>query len=274
MADSTDSPRQPLSTDRRDLEARRLLEAYKQRGDMRARDRLIMTYAPLAKYIVYKKIRSLPAHCDREDLISCALEALIRSIDRYEPQRGATLEQFAWTRIHGAVIDELRRQDWAPRTLRRWERDILAARDNFANVYGRQPTQDELAAAVGSTAAELTERQREIAASELTSLNSMVLTADAAIERIDTLASQDRETDPEFAGAKAEAKAKFRRAFAALSEREREIAVLVYVKHLTLREIGEILGVSESRVCQIHGQLKHRLREALRRDADLFHEVA
>jgi RNA polymerase sigma factor FliA len=273
MAETTD-PRQPQSNERRDLEARRLLEAYKQRGDMRARDRLIMTYAPLAKYIVYKKIRSLPAHCDREDLISCALEALIRSIDRYEPQRGATLEQFAWTRIHGAVIDELRRQDWAPRTLRRWERDILAAKDNFANVYGRQPTHDELAAAVGATPGELGERQREIAASELTSLNSMVLTADAAIERIDTLASQDRETDPEFAGAKAEAKAKFRRAFAALSEREREIAILVYVKHLTLREIGEILGVSESRVCQIHGQLKHRLREALRRDADLFQEVA
>ena len=273
MAESTD-PRQTQSSDRRDLEAQRLLEAYKKRGDMQARDRLIMTYAPLAKYIVYKKIRSLPAHCDREDLISCALEALIRSIDRFEPHRGATLEQFAWTRIHGAVIDELRRQDWAPRTLRRWERDILAARDNFANVYGRQPTQDELAAAVGTTPDELGERQREIAASELTSLNSMVLTADAAIEHIDTLASQDRETDPEFAGAKAEAKAKFRRAFAALSEREREIAVLVYVKHLTLREIGEILGVSESRVCQIHGQLKHRLREALRRDADLFQEVA
>ncbi|MGZ4200835.1 MAG: sigma-70 family RNA polymerase sigma factor [Thermoleophilaceae bacterium] len=255
-------------------EAHALWAEYKSTGDVRVRNRLVMTFAPLVKYIVFKKVRELPARCEVEDFISCGLEALIASIDRYDPAKGATLEQFAWTRIHGAVLDELRRQDWAPRTLRRWERDILAARDNFANVYGRQPTQDELAAAVGSSAAELTERQREIAASELTSLNSMVLTADAAIERIDTLASQDRETDPEFAGAKAEAKAKFRRAFAALSEREREIAVLVYVKHLTLREIGEILGVSESRVCQIHGQLKHRLREALRRDADLFHEVA
>jgi RNA polymerase sigma factor for flagellar operon FliA len=260
--------------DRRDEDAQRLLELYRRHGDMGARDRLIMTYAPLAKYIVYKKIRSLPAHCDREDLISCALEALIKSIDRYEPARGTSLEQFAWTRIHGAVIDELRRQDWAPRTLRRWERDMIAARDNFISIYGRPPGDDELAAALGTTPEDLLRHRREIEASELTSLNSMVLTAEAAIERIDTLASTDREFDPEFAGAMSEAKAKFRRAFAALGEREREIAVLVYVKNLTLREIGEILGVSESRVCQIHGQLKHRLREALRRDVDLFQEVA
>ena len=271
MAANDDSLR---AKSRRAEDAQRLLELYREHGDTSARDRLIMTYAPLAKYIVYKKIRSLPPHCDREDLISCALEALIRSIDRYEPGRGTTLEQFAWTRIHGAVIDELRRQDWAPRTLRRWERDILAARDNFASIYGRQPTEDELGAALGITRDELRGFQREISTSELTSLNSMVLTSEAAIERIDTLANTDRELDPEFAGAMSEAKAKFRRAFAALGEREREIAVLMYVKNLTLREIGDILGVSESRVCQIHGQLKHRLREALRRDADLFQEVA
>jgi RNA polymerase sigma factor FliA len=258
----------------RNEDAQRLLELYKEHGDMGARDRLIMTYAPLAKYIVYKKIRSLPAHCEREDLISCALEALIKSIDRYEPSRGTSLEQFAWTRIHGAVIDELRRQDWAPRNLRRWERNIARARDNFAGIYGRQPTNDELAASVGATTQELHDLQREIATSEVTSLNSMVLTAEAAIERVDTLASTDRDLDPEFAGAMSEAKEKFRRAFAALSDREREIAVLMYVKNMTLREIGQILGVSESRVCQIHGQLKARLREALRRDTDLFQEVA
>ena len=79
-----------------------------------------MTYAPLVKYIVFKKVRELPARCEVEDFISCGLEALIASIDRYDPEKGATLEQFAWTRIHGAVLDELRRQDWAPRSLRRW----------------------------------------------------------------------------------------------------------------------------------------------------------
>ena len=91
---------------------------------VQVRNRLVMTFAPLVKYIVFKKVRELPARCEVEDFISCGLEALIASIDRYDPAKGATLEQFAWTRIHGAVLDELRRQDWAPRSLRRWERDI------------------------------------------------------------------------------------------------------------------------------------------------------
>ena len=110
-----------------------LWREYKATGDLQVRNRLVMTYAPLVKYIVFKKVRELPARCEVEDFISCGLEALIASIDRYDPEKGATLEQFAWTRIHGAVLDELRRQDWAPRSLRRWERDIARARDQFAH---------------------------------------------------------------------------------------------------------------------------------------------
>ena len=79
---------------------------------------------PMVRHIVYKKVREIPARCDVEDFISSGLEALIRSIDRYDPDKGATLEQYAWTRVHGAVLDELRHQDWAPRSLRRWERNI------------------------------------------------------------------------------------------------------------------------------------------------------
>src|ERR1700747_2182219 len=113
-----------------------LWSEYKRTGDPRLRDRLVLTFAPMVKYIVYRKIREMPARCQVDDFISCGLEALIRSIDRYDPERGATLEQFAWTRIHGAVLDELRRTDWAPRSLRRWERDITKAREKFTALYG------------------------------------------------------------------------------------------------------------------------------------------
>ena len=115
-----------------------LWREYKTTGDVQARNRLVMTYAPLVKYIVFKKVRELPARCEVEDFISCGLEALIASIDRYDPEKGATLEQFAWTRIHGAVLDELRRQDWAPRSLRRWERDI-AQRARAVHLAPRPP---------------------------------------------------------------------------------------------------------------------------------------
>lgn len=252
-----------------------LWQRYRDSGDRRVRDRLVLTFAPMVKYIVYKKVREIPARCEVEDFISCGLEALIRSIERYDPDKGATLEQFAWTRIHGAVLDELRRQDWAPRSLRRWERDINQAREQFAGVHGRKPTRAELAHALGATVEELRTRQDEILSSDVTSLNTLVLSDDeTAIERIDTLVSEDRFSDPEHHTARDQAKLRFRAAFQRLPQREREVAVLLYVKNLTLREIGDILGVSESRVCQIHGHLKKLLRTELDADALLFSEVA
>src|SRR5215212_6337010 len=263
---------------RRRISAEEALELWKQyraTGDGQLRDRLIMTFAPLVKYIVYRKIRELPARCEVEDFISCGLEALIASIDRYDPEKGATLEQYAWTRIHGAVLDELRRQDWAPRSLRRWERDIATARERFTNNHGRPPSTEELAEAVGTNADDLRTRQAEISASDVTSLNSLVLSdEETSVERIDTLESQDTSLDPEHAAMTDAAKDRFRHAFASLPDREREVAVLLYVKNLTLREIGDILAFSESRVCQIHSELKRKLRVALKDEAGLFSEVA
>src|SRR5437660_2874312 len=155
-----------------------LWKRYRETNDPALRNRIVLTFAPLVKYIVYNKIRELPARCEVDDFISCGLEALINSIERYDPSKGATLEQYAWTRIHGAVLDELRRQDWAPRSLWRWARDIARARDTFSTNHGRRPTTDELAEAMGTSANELRLRQSEIAASDVTSLNTLVLSDD------------------------------------------------------------------------------------------------
>ena len=228
-----------------------LWREYKATGDLQVRNRLVMTYAPLVKYIVFKKVRELPARCEVEDFISCA-----------------------WTRIHGAVLDELRRQDWAPRSLRRWERDIAKARDQFTTIHGRRPSREELAAALSITVGDLRKREDDIAVSDVTSLNTLVISDDeTTVERIDTLADGDSRLDPEHQAANSEAKAKFRRAFDTLPQREREVAVLLYVKNLTLREIGEVMGVSESRICQIHSQLKRTLKQQLSDDAVLFSAV-
>jgi RNA polymerase sigma factor for flagellar operon FliA len=249
---------------------------YKESGDQQVRDRLVLSLAPLVKYIVYRKIREIPARCDVEDFISCGLEALIRSIDRYDPERGATLEQFAWTRIHGAVLDELRRNDWAPRSLRRWERDISRARERFIGLYGRAPTRLELSEAVMITPEELDQRLGDIARSDVGSLNVLVLgEEDTSIERIDTLQSTDRDLDPDQHAVRQAAIERFREVFGELPDRDRQVAVLLYVDGLTLREIGAVLGVTESRVCQIHSQLKKRLRTELQgEDEQLFTEVA
>jgi len=252
-----------------------LWQEYQRSGSKQLRDRLVLTFAPLVKYIVYKKVREMPARCDVEDFMSCGLEALIQSVDRYDPEKGATLEQYIWTRVHGAVLDELRRQDWAPRSVRRWERDMHKAVEEFVVLHRRRPTREELADSLGIAVKELRRRQDEISQSDLTSLNALVLADDeTTIERVDTLADGDIRNDPEHAAAHTEAKEKFRNAFAQLPQREREVAVLLYVKNLTLAEIGDILGVSESRVCQIHSQTKRTLRAALADDETLFRLVA
>ena len=245
--------------------AEELWQRYKETGDLALRNRLVLTYVPLVKHIVYKKIRELPPSCEVDDLISCGIETLIGAIDRYDPSKGASLEPYLWTRIHGAVLDELRRRDWAPRSLRRLERDLLKAQETL-----------ELADMMNMTPQELRAKEYEIKRSDLTSLSSLAVREGdgAGIELIETLEADDPEIDPEHQAAREEAREKFRRAFERLSPREREVAVLLYVKNLTLREIGEVLEVSESRVSQIHSQLKSRIRDRLRNDAALFGSVA
>jgi RNA polymerase sigma factor for flagellar operon FliA len=249
-------------------------EEYRRTGDRSLRDHLIFAYMPMVRHIVYRKVRGTPAHTDVEDFLSCGLEALIHSIERYDPEKGATLEQYAWTRIHGAVLDELRRHDWAPRSLRRDERAINAARERFVARNERQPNRDELAAQMGISRGELTSRLDQVALAEVSSLNSTVRSdEDSSIERIETLESSDSDCDPALQAERREAKAHFRKAFARLSKQEREVAVLLYVENMKLREIGARLGVSESRVSQIHTRLRGRLYEQLSGELSLFAEI-
>jgi RNA polymerase sigma factor FliA len=249
-------------------------EEYRRSGDLRVRDRLIFMLTPMVRYIVHRKIRAVPTHCDVEDFMSCGLEALIMAIERFDPDKGATLEQYAWTRVQGAVLDELRRHDWAPRSLRRDERAINNARESFTGAHERQPSREELAKEVGMTPHELAGRLDQVALAEIASLNQAVRSEEGTtIEQIDTLQSSDLDSDPAASAVRQEAKARFRRAFARLSKQEREVAVLLYVENWTLRDIGERLGVSESRVSQIHTKLRKRLYEQLSGELQLFSEI-
>ncbi|HEV3047599.1 MAG TPA: FliA/WhiG family RNA polymerase sigma factor [Solirubrobacteraceae bacterium] len=256
------------------LQVRSLWQQYKRTGDRAARDRLIFALTPMVRHIVRRTVRALPPSCDLEDFLSAGIEALIQTIERYDPGKGASLEQYAWTRVQGAVIDELRRHDWAPRSLRRDERAINNARTAFASEHERQPDRRELAARLGMTAEELRRRLDQVALAEVGSLNALIQSDEGgAIERIDMLPSADRDADPEIMAERGAAKERFRAAFAQLGEQQREVAVLLYARGLNLREAGERLGVSESRICQVHTQLRSRLYEKLSGEAQLFAEI-
>ena len=259
------TPRKPAARRFSQVEALTLWRRYRATNDPKLRDRLIMTYAPLVKHIVYRKIREVPSHQEADDYISRGLEALITSIDRYDPARGATLEQFLWTRIHGAVLDELRRQDWAPRSVRRFDREVAKAARSFRAIHGREPRDHELADALAVSLEELRAHRADVMRADVGSLNATAAETDdeGGIERVEMLHSGDERLRPEHAAMISDTKRAFREAFETLTTREQEICVLLYVKHLTLREVGEVLGVTESRVSQLHSGIRNKLRGRL-----------
>ncbi len=126
-------------------EAEALWRAWKERGDSRSRDRLVLAYAPMVKYLASRKARELPAHCELDDLISCGLVAIIEAVDRFDPTKGATFEQYAWTRVAGSIVDELRRLDRVSRSSRRLGRSIERTQERWLIQRGRQANEQELA---------------------------------------------------------------------------------------------------------------------------------
>src|ERR687898_2150614 len=234
-------------------EAEGLWRNWKLCGDGASRDRLILSYAPMVRYIASRKLRELPAHCELDDLASAGLVALMEAVDRFDPAKGATFEQYAWTRVAGALVDELRKQDWASRSVRREGRRIERARDAFFARLGTMPTEAELAAELGTTVDYLRTSLEDIDRSDIGSLNAPARgTEDSVpVEVGETIQAPGGEYDPEGSLLGADRNAAVRGAIARLSERERHILALVHVQELPGAEIGRMLGVSESRVSQI-----------------------
>jgi RNA polymerase sigma factor FliA len=246
-------------------EAESLWRSWKLERDSASRDRLILSYAPMVRYIASRKLRELPGHCDLDDLASSGLVALMEAIDRFDPQKGASFEQYAWTRVAGAFVDELRRQDWASRSVRRVGRRIERARDSFAARHGVPPTEEQLARELGMTAAELRTSLDEIDRADVGSLNAPARGAEdgLSLEVGDTVVAPEGELGPEATALVSERNAAMRDAIARLSERERRVLALVHVHELPGAEIGRMLGVSESRVSQILAGIRRKLKDQL-----------
>jgi RNA polymerase sigma factor for flagellar operon FliA len=246
-------------------EAEALWRAWTERGDSRARDRLVLSYSPMVNYLASKKVRELPSHCELDDLASCGLVALIEAVDRFDPVKGATFEQYAWTRVSGAIMDELRRQDWASRSVRHFARRLDAARDAFFIRHGRTPSESELADSLQVSVAEVRKQLEELERADLCSLNAPARAADdsEALEIGDTVETQVLECEPERAALASERSAIVREAIESLSERERAVLRLVHVEELQGAEIGARLGVSESRVSQILAGVRQKLRNRI-----------
>jgi RNA polymerase sigma factor for flagellar operon FliA len=246
-------------------QAESLWRAWTTKKDSAARDRLVLSYSPMVKYLAARKVRELPDHCELDDLVSSGLVALLEAVDRFDPAKGATFEQYAWTRVSGSIMDELRRQDWASRSVRRLGRKIERARDAWYVKTGTTPTDEELAGELQISLLELREGLEEIERAEVLSLNAPAHGTDEAlpVEVGDTVEALLGEFDPEGAALKRERVAVMRDAIASLGEREREILALVNVHEVPGAEIGRMLGVTESRVSQILAGIRRKLHNQL-----------
>ena len=245
-------------------EAETLWRAWSVKGDAEARNHLILSYAPMVQDLASRKARSIPAHCEVDDLVSCGLMGLVAAVDRFDPTRGATFEQFAWTRVNGAIVDELRRLDWAPRSVRRAERETEQARDRFQAKEGRPPTESELAGTLGVSVDDLRERMSELERAAVMSLSQKVSGNESSVAEIgDTVEAPELEGNPEQALLARERAETLREAIRNLPERELQVLASVHVHHSPGAEIGRSLGVSESRVSQILASARKRLQLAM-----------
>jgi RNA polymerase sigma factor for flagellar operon FliA len=238
---------------------------YRKTGDQSLRDRLILTYAPLVKYVAGRLGSGLPAHVDEGDLVSYGLLGLIGAIERYEPDRDVKFETYAIARIKGAIIDELRAMDWVPRSVRSRAREIERAIGELEAKLGEAPTDEQIAAKVGITVAELEDSLTDIARSSIAALDELWTVSGGdgdQVALIDTIEDEDA-PDPQNALSQTEVKEAIADAIARLPEREKLVVTLYYYEELTLREIGEVLGVTESRVSQLHTKAILRLKARL-----------
>jgi RNA polymerase sigma factor for flagellar operon FliA len=246
-------------------ETQALWSDYKRTGDKALRDRLILTYAPLVKYVAGRLGSGLPAHVEDDDLVSYGLLGLIGAIERFDPDRDIKFETYAIARIKGAIIDELRSMDWVPRSVRARARDIERAIADLERKLMRAPNDEEIAARLGVSEEEFQDSLLEISRSSIAALDELWAGSSGtgdAVSLIDTI-EDPQAPEPQQAMAQTELREALGESIARLPEREKLVVTLYYYEELTLREIGEVLGVTESRVSQLHTKAILRLKARL-----------
>jgi RNA polymerase sigma factor for flagellar operon FliA len=245
-----------------------LWDEYKTTSSHDTRERLILHYSPLVKFVAGRVASGLPQNIEQTDLVSYGIFGLIDAIDKFDPGRGFKFETYAISRIKGAIIDELRSIDWVPRSVRAKARAVERAYSKLENELRRTPDDREVAAELDMTEAELNHLLSQVSFTGLVALDELLgrqqnSEGQGAATVGDTIA--DRNHDPVEAFEVGEMKHLLADAINRMPDRERLVLTLYYYEGLTLAEIGELLGVTESRVCQIHTkailQLRGRLSE-------------
>lgn len=239
-----------------------LWQEYQHTRDRALREKLVLIYLPLVKWTAARLKATLPGAVQVQDLEGAGVRGLIQSIEGYDPGRGIRFESYASTRIRGAMLDGLRDFDWLPRSLRTKAKDLERAFEACESRLGGVPEDEDVAREMGLSVAEYRAMLEEVGSLQLVSLDSEPAGADGEGSFHDVIA--DPETEDPLA--KIELEEERRRVLdwlQELPEQMRRVMVLYYYEELTLKEIGQVMSLSESRVCQIHSAAVHSLKARL-----------
>ena len=233
---------------------------FADRSNKALRDQLIVQYIYLTRFVIGRIKGTLPPSFSVEDIASYGIEGLIDAIEKFSVEKGARFETYALLRIRGNIIDKIRSQDFLPRSTRKRIKDVKNATEELRVKIGRMPTTTEVAQYMGIDK----ERVNEILAEDTSvySLYDKKGTAEDSVEIIETVQDENKLT-PEEQLEEKDVKKELHDALKRLPERERMIMVLYYHENMTLKEIGDMIDVSESRVCQLHAQAIMKLRKTL-----------
>ena len=248
-----------------ELETEVLWHEYKDDPTPESREKLILHYSPLVKYVAGRVSSGLPPSVEFADLVSYGVFGLLDAIDKYDPERGIKFETYAIARVKGAIIDELRADDWVPRSIRFKAREIERAYMALEGDLRRIPTDEEVADKMGMSLEDYLSLLNKLSVMSLVALDELWTVSGDRLDKI-TLADMVEDVkvkDPSQTFELEEMKDIIAEAINRLPERERIVVALYYYEGLNMREIGEVLGVTESRVCQMHTKAILRLRARL-----------
>ncbi len=248
----------------KDVDENRLWQEYKKTGDMEIREHFVKQYAPLVKYVAGKVAIGMPNNTDFDDLVSDGVIGLLDAIEKYEPSRGIKFKTYAVTRIRGAIFDGLRERDWIPRSIRQKAKEIENTIKELELKLGRSAEDEEIAVAMGISLEDFQKAMLNVSGTTVMSLNDMWHSNndDEHVSMLDRLEGPES-LSPDVLVEREEIKKVIMRAIDSLPQKEKEVLVLYYYEDLTLKEIGEVLDVTESRVSQLHTKAIMRLKSKL-----------
>lgn len=244
--------------------AKDIWREYQATRDREVRNRLILANLPLVKHLAGRLAVRLPALLTQDDLEGYGVFGLIEAIEKYDPSLGVDFQTYAYRRVRGAMLDELRRLSWIPRQLWQKLQRVNAVRERLEGERQGAVSNAEMAEALGCSLEEFGQLARHFSSMSLVSLDEAMTIQGGDVVGVSGLVQDTTSPDPLEAITAAEDEDLLARAVEGLEEKDRLVLALYYQEQMTLKEIGRVLGVSESRVCQLHGRAVTRLRERLR----------